>query len=369
MTVVAAVGWSDDLVERDDALAALAEAFADVRLGRGRVVLVVGEAGGGKSALVRRFAADVTNRARVRAGSCDPLSTPRPLGPLHDVAVAGGRLSELVELGASPSDVFAALRDELAAEASSPSVVVVEDLHWADEATLDVVRLLARRAAALPVLLVVTVRSDLGRTHPVRILFGELATVAGVSRIELPPLSPEAVAAMAAGSGVDPDDLHKRTGGNPFFVTEVLSAGGAGVPPTVRDAMMARVATLPDEALDLLDVIALSPPAAEPWLVDGVLPACADLVEPCVATGLLVADRRGVAFRHELVRLALDDCMTPMRRTALHRRILAALDGPRRPRRRCRPLGPSRRGRVGRGSGTDVRAGRSTGRGASGRIP
>ena len=326
MTVLAPIGWSDELFEREGALVALADAFADVGSGRGRLVLVAGEAGCGKSVLIRRFSDEIVGRCRVRLGSCDPLSTPRPLGPWHDIADAGSRLAELVEMGASPSDVFAALRDELVGDPlGEPTVVVVEDLNWADEATLDVIRLLARRIGSLPALVVVTLRSDLARRHPVRSLLGDLATVEGVVRIELPLLSREAVAMMALGHGVDPDLLHERTNGNPFFVTEVLSAGDVDVPSTVHDAIMARVAGLPPQAMDVLDVIALSPPVAEPWLLDGVLPEGAELIEQCISAGLVEADQRGVAFRHELVRRALDDGLTPNRRTAIHRLILAVL--------------------------------------------
>lgn len=324
MTLLTATGWNDELLERDDALAALAEAFSDVCRGRGRAVLVSGEAGGGKTELVRRLGAEVAGRCRVRTGACDALSTPRPLGPLHDLADPGSRLAELIEMGASPSEVFAALCDDVTG-GGEPTVMVIEDLHWADEATLDVVRLLVRRIRALPVLLVATLRSELGRTHPVRSLLGDLATVRDVSRIELPPLTRDAVAAMAMGHEIDPDELHRRTGGNPFFVAEVLSAGGAIVPSTVRDAVMSRVADLPPAALDVLDVIALSPPAAEPWLLDGVLPAGADLVAQCISSGLVAANPRGLSFRHELVRLAVEDGLAPTRRSALHGRILLVL--------------------------------------------
>src|SRR5687768_14822456 len=160
-----------ELLERDEELATLFEALSDAHLGHGRVILVAGEAGAGKTSLVRAFAHAVGDRARVLAGACDALSTPRPLAPLADVAGRDGELAELVQLGAQPAEVFGALQDLLS---DQPTVLVVEDLHWADEATLDVLRLLTRRIEDAPVLVVATFRDDeLARSHPVQILLGD----------------------------------------------------------------------------------------------------------------------------------------------------------------------------------------------------
>jgi DNA-binding CsgD family transcriptional regulator/tetratricopeptide (TPR) repeat protein len=322
MTMLVARDSGDVLLERDAPLGVFAAAVDDARRGLGGVLLLSGEAGIGKSALVRRGTELVVRDIRVLVGACEPLSTPRPLGPVRDLAVAGGRLDDLVEMGGSPSEVFDALREELAGE---PTVVVIEDLHWADEATLDVVRLLARRVSTMPVVLVVTMRSDLGRLHPVTSLLGDLATTLRVTRVDLPLLSVEGVAAMAIGHDIDVELLFQRTGGNPFFVAQVLAAASDDIPQTVRDAVSSRISTLPAAARDLLDVIALAPPTAEPWLLDGMQQGSGDLLDGCVASGLVVVDRRGASFRHELMRLTVDEGMNPARRVDVHRRILAVL--------------------------------------------
>jgi predicted ATPase len=187
-------------------------------------VLLGGEAGIGKTTLVRAFC---QREPRVLWGACDALQTPRPLGPFLDVAdQAGGELAALAVEGTSPGALVAALVTELRRR---PAIVVVEDLHWADEATLDVVRLLARRIETVPALVVVTYRDELERDHPLRIVLGEVATGGALTRLAPARLSADAVAELAV-SGVDADELHWRTGGNPFFVSEVLAAGGAEVP-------------------------------------------------------------------------------------------------------------------------------------------
>jgi DNA-binding CsgD family transcriptional regulator/tetratricopeptide (TPR) repeat protein len=311
------------LLERDEELATLFEALSDAHLGHGRVMLVAGEAGAGKTSLVRAFGHAVRDRARVLAGACDALSTPRPLGPFLDVAGRDGELAELVQLGAQPAEVFGALQNLLS---DQPTVLVLEDLHWADEATLDVLRLLTRRIEDAPVLVVATFRDDeLSRSHPVQILLGDLATAAAVHRIALEPLSREAVATLAVGHEVDPDDLYHTTGGNPFFVTEVLAASSTALPPTVRDAVLARTGGLDREALHLLEVVALAPPRAELWLLEAVAGEGVDRLEDCLASGLVTSEERGVAFRHELARLATVDVTPATRRRTIHRSVLAAL--------------------------------------------
>ena len=313
----------DFLLERDDALATLSTALDDARAGRGTALFVSGEAGVGKTSLVRSFCQRLDPRIALLAGACDALSTPRPLGPLLDLAEEGSELSDLVRLGAPPSDVFAALRDRLAEQTT---VLVIEDIHWADEATLDVLRLLVRRVETLPALVIGTYRDDgLDRAHPVRVLLGDLATATAAGRLHLDLLSTDAVAQLAFGHAVDPVELHRRTGGNPFFATEVLASGESSVPKTVRDAVLGRAAALDRDAVRILEAIALTPPRAEPWLLEAVAGEDVDRLESCLDSGLVIGDERGVSFRHELARIAIEEATSPTRRQALHRGILSAL--------------------------------------------
>jgi predicted ATPase len=192
------------------------------------------------------------------------------LGPLLDIArLTGGELAGLMESGARPSDVATALMGEASRRAQT--IVVFEDVHWADEATLDVLGLLGRRIESFPALLVATYRDELDRAHPLRVVLGDLRG-GDVRRLRLLPLSPSAVATLAARQDVDAEQLYRQTAGNPFFVTEVLATGGQEMPESVRDAVLARASRLSAAARTVLDAVAIAPPQCELWLLEALAP-------------------------------------------------------------------------------------------------
>jgi DNA-binding CsgD family transcriptional regulator len=317
------------LLERSSEMAVLNAQLASViSSGRGRLVFIGGEAGIGKTALIRLFCAEHARSVRIVSGACDSLFAPRPLGPILDIAqMLGNELEDAANRGARPYEVALVLMRAL--RAGSPRVVVVEDLHWADEATLDVVRLLARRIETVPALVLASYRDDeLDRVHPLRMLLGELPTDVGIARVRLGPLSLAAVADLAAHVNVDAEDLYRKTAGNAFFVTEALAAGDVSIPPTVRDAVLARAARLRPGALALLEAVAIVPPLVDARLLEGLAPDVLEFVDECVASGMLTPVAGGLAFRHELARLAIEDTLTPIRRLALHRRALHVLASP-----------------------------------------
>ena len=329
MTLTDASLTGQELLEREHELEALDTSLSAVRTsGKGRVVLVSGEAGAGKTALLRHFRARHEDSVRAMWGGCDPLFTPRPLGPLLAIAdEVGGDLADVVAGGASLHEVVGAIARELRAQ--PPTVFVLEDVHWADEATLDVFRLLTRRVESVPGLIVVTYRDDeLDRRHPLRIVIGELATSGTVERLKLTGLSPAAVAELSADRDLDPDELHTKTGGNPFFVVEALAAHEDAIPETVRDAVFARAARTSPAARELLDAVAVVPQHVEIWLLRELAGDAVGALDECLASGMLTAQRVGVTFRHELARLAVEEAITPDRRIELHQRVLAALATP-----------------------------------------
>ena len=312
------------LLEREPQLAAFAELLSEVRAGSaGRLVLVGGEAGAGKTAMLERFCHDVGGSSRVMWGACAPLQTPRPLGPLLDVAeTIGGQFERAVAAAERPYEVATALLRELRRRA--PTVLVLEDLHWADEATIDVLALVGARIATAPALVLASYRDDeLDRTHRLRVVLGEVVRTPG--RITVDPLSKAAVAELAAPHHVDAEELYARTGGNPFFVTEVLATDGQTVPATVRDAVLARAARLTDAARALLDAISVIPGGCELWLLDELASEQVEHLAECVASGIVAAVNAGVAFRHELARLAIEESVPADRKRALHRRALSVL--------------------------------------------
>jgi DNA-binding CsgD family transcriptional regulator/tetratricopeptide (TPR) repeat protein len=310
------------LLERDAQLQALHAALARAREGRGTAVLVSGEAGIGKTWLLLAFAAAVAGTSRVLMGTCEDLLAPRILGPFRDMARDAGGALEKVQ-GDDRDAFIDALLEEMRFS-QRPAVVIVEDAHWADDASLDIIRYLARRIERLPAMLVVSYRDEeLGDDHPFRRLVGALAGPA-VVHLELEGLSDGAVLRMAAEAGVDPDAVVATVGGNPFYLTEVLAAPGAKVPPSVRHAVLARFARLPAACRSALEQLAVIPAEAENWLVAALLADPAAL-EPAERRGMVLAAHGRIRFRHELARRVIEASLPPSRRIDCHRRVLAAL--------------------------------------------
>ena len=321
-----AIGKESNLLERSAELALLAKEHALVAsTARGRVVFISGEAGVGKTALIRRFAGALPTTVQVLFGACDGLATPRPLAPFLDVAeVIGGELEHLATEGAKPYEFAAQLMRDLRERA--PLVVIVEDLHWADAATLDVLRILARRIESVGAFVVATFRDDeLDRKHPLRIVLGDLPAAGAITRMRLAPLSEDSVAQLAGPFGVDAGQLFRQTSGNPFFVTEVLAGGMQAVPATVQDAVLARIARLGSAGRSLVEAASISPATAEFWLLEQLCPDAMGSVEECLAAGVLSARPDGVVFRHELARLAVEASLPANQRAALHAAAMSAL--------------------------------------------
>ena len=292
------------LLERDAALAQLESALAEAAEGRGVVALVSGEAGIGKTSLVARFAGDRAASARVLWGACDYLAVARPLGPFLDIA--SGDAPELGEALRAPGriDGLAAVLAELGRE---PTLCVIEDAHWADEATLDLLMFLARRIDRAATLLVITFRDDeLPADHPLRRVAVSVSP-GRARRVELAPLSLEAVGELAR-DGDDVAALHEATAGNPFFVTEAIGAGLERTPPTVRDAVLARAARLSPPARSALEMMSVVPARTELAVLEHCLgQEGAGAVAECEQRGLaVVVDDGHVRFRHELGRRAVE---------------------------------------------------------------
>lgn len=311
-----------ELWERSEALNLLAGLLRE-SANRSCIVLISGEAGIGKSALVTEFARRCGSRVRVLWGACDRLVTPRALGPLHDIGrQIGGRLFARLEAAAPQEEVFAAFLEALSGPQSRPQpLVVVEDAHWADEATLDWLAFLGRRIDRLSALLFVTYRDDeVGPEHPLRGVLAALPN-AVVRRVPLEPLSPECVSEQARQAGRDGESVQQLAGGNPLLVTELLKADTSQVPGAVQDLIFDRIRALPPPARALTQLVAVVPTRADGALISHA----ADQVDVCIAAGVLVPNGDGVSFRHELFRSAVEESLSPVRRVELHRRVLAIL--------------------------------------------
>ncbi len=311
------------LLEREAERAALDECVVSASGGEGRLVVISGEAGVGKTALTKELCARQRPTARVLWGQCDPLQTPRALGPVLDIArAAGGDLAKL----ADSDDRHRLFTEFLAACADGTAVTlaVLEDMQWADAATLDFLAFAGRRIEQTRCVLIATHRDDLRRDHPLRAALGDLATVSALRRFRLDPLSRSAVATLAAATSWDPVEVHRLSGGVPFVVAELLAAEPGDL-TSVHDTVVARAAQLNPGARELLDTVALLPEGADTAMLAAALDEPEGAVDACVDAGLLVHDSKRVSFRHELARQVVDGTLTPTRRSRLHRRILAGM--------------------------------------------
>jgi DNA-binding CsgD family transcriptional regulator len=314
-----------ELLERASQIQALNSALSQVkaREGQGCVALVYGEAGIGKTTLVEHFLNEHETKWRILQGACDSLFTPRPLGPLHDIAnQTQGQLLHLLEAESKRTAIFSACLNELKEQAT---IFVIEDVHWADEATLDLLKYLGRRIRQTVSLMILTYRDDeIGADHPLRILLGDLASSHALHRISVTHLSKDAVHELAKDRKVDSVELHRLTNGNPFYVTEVLAIE-SGIPETVRDAVLARAARLSAAARGVLEAAAVIGSRAEAWLLSKIMGAKFASVEECLAKGMLQSQGEYYAFRHELARQTILESISPQSKIELHRMALNAL--------------------------------------------
>jgi DNA-binding CsgD family transcriptional regulator/tetratricopeptide (TPR) repeat protein len=333
------------LIEREGALSQLNTTLQACRAGSGRTVLVGGEAGLGKTTLLREWAeqAKAQGGADVFWGGCEALFTPRPLGPVLDMAQAlSPNITALAQQQAAPSTLFAAFGSWLAVPAVALSskqsqarvnVLIFEDVHWADHLTLDFLKYLGRRIHQWPAMLVLSYRDEeAGGLHPLTQVLGDLPS-AHTDKLLLQHLSLEALATLSGYPAERTRELLAVTGGNPFFVTEVLATAqtrpndeSTDVPATVTMAVMARAQRVSRQARAVLEAASLVPGSVDPaQLVTLVPEGAAAGIDECVQAGLLRWERQHLAFRHELARRAVEAGLSPMRRREMHARLYLQL--------------------------------------------
>jgi DNA-binding CsgD family transcriptional regulator len=313
-----------DLVERDATLQLLDARLREVALGTGHTALIGGEAGVGKTTLLKALAQRRPDM-NLWWGACDALQTPHPLAPLHDIA-RSSELSFGPLLGAESSRaaLFEAVLTELQ-HSRRPTLLVIEDVHWADDATLDLLKFLGRRIDRVRCLMVASYRDDeLGPAHPLRRVFGELPPPL-VTRVDLQRLSPAAVERLARAALRSPAGVYAATHGNPLFVTELLRHGADGVPRGVQDLVLARFARLGPGEQAVVRLASIVPARIERWLVDELLSADLAAIEACLDSGLLMAADSALCFRHELSRVAIESSLPEPVAQSLHAEMLKAL--------------------------------------------
>lgn len=312
-----------EFLERDQEMLTLERALAAVGKSRGRVVLVCGEAGIGKTRLVDEFLRVAADRARIVWGACDDLATPRALGPFRDIAQGLG-LEEAFAAGGATAELYGTLLAALDTR-TRPTVAVVEDAHWADAASIDVLKYVGRRVERTRVMLLVTFRDEeVTADHPLRSALGQIPPDV-LTRLPLRALSKAAVARLTESHPKSADEVYQLTRGNPFLVSEVLAAAGDEVPENVLDALAARIAHLDDDTRSVVELVAVVPGRCERTVVEAHFPGSGAVLAGCRERGLLDFDDQAVWFRHELARRAVEGAVQPRYRRMLHHRVMDAL--------------------------------------------
>ena len=312
------------LLEREALLDEVAGLLARAGEGDGSLVLVAGEAGSGKTSLAHEIAARAGSQVLVMEGACDPLTTPRPLSPLVDIAAdPDAGLDDLFDAD-SAMDTFAKVLDRLR-NTIRPILLVIEDVHWADAGTLDFLRFVGRRVADAKAVVLCTYRDDeIGPDHPLRIVIGDLAARSSTHRLKVEALSIQAVEALGVDSEFNASELHRLTGGNAFFVTEVL-ATASSLPESVQDAVLARISRLSRRAQKVVNAVSIAPRSLSVDLALALSSAELGDVDEAVVSGVLVQTNGELRFRHELARSSVEDALPPAQRLADHRRMIALL--------------------------------------------
>ena len=311
-----------ELLERKQCLAELTDRLRRAIGGAGCIALLGAEAGIGKTALLQEFAKAPLG-ARVLWGGCDALFAPRPLGPLYDIArQTQGELLATINSNANREVIFAAALDELE---RTHTLLVFEDMHWADEATLDLLKYLGRRIQRVHAMLAVSYRDDeVGPRHPLRFVIGDLPRAA-THRMSLLPLTEQSVAQLARRAGRPSAGLHRITGGNPFFVTEALASLADTVPVSVRDAVLARAMRLTPDARKIAELACIVPGRTESWLLEQTVQFDEPAIDGCLSIGMVRSDDGALSFRHELARRAFEDSLSQAQRQILHAKVFTAL--------------------------------------------
>jgi len=311
-----------ELIERDNFLSSLNSGFKEAAAGEGYCFFIMGEAGIGKTSLVKAFLKKTEDESVQYIGACDSLFTPRPLGPLYDLALQMNEdwINEIHSVS-SRAELFSRFAQELT-QKSKPVIIVFEDIHWADEATLDFVKFLARRISRLKCLLILTLRDDeINQQYSLRNVFSDLAPDT-FTRLVLTPLSKQAVQKLADEKGYDGQDVYSISGGNPFYVNEILASYSLGVPDSVKDSILCFYNHLEEETKNVLQFLSVIPEGLELARLYKIDPSYHQAIESCLDNKILVIKNNKIFFKHELYRRTIEASLSPFKRIALNKSVL-----------------------------------------------
>ncbi len=310
------------LVERESFFSLLQTKFGRVAGGEGHSMLLCGEAGIGKTSLVNAFCRLHKDDALIFHGSCDALTTPRPLAPVYDIASQLRRdLWGKHEHSDDRAALFTAVFHELEQQ-NKPVLIIFEDIHWADEATLDFIKFLARRIKRVPGLFILTYRdNEINARHPMRNLLGQLSPDT-FTRMQLSPLSRPAVERMAIEKGYNGENVYSISGGNPFYVNEILASYSPGIPDNIRDSILSVYYQQAESTKQVWELLSVVPGGFECVYLEKMEPFYMDAIADSLDSKILILQNGLVFFKHELYRRAIESSLSPLRRVTLNKKIL-----------------------------------------------
>ena len=310
------------LIERDSFLEVLRSKFKTVAQGEGHCVLVAGEAGIGKTSLVKAFTSEIREDCIVYQGSCDALFTPRPLAPLYDII---WQVNENFSPGNLNIEERTALFANFFIELTKQSrriVILFEDIHWADKATLDFIKFLARRITQLRCLFVLTFREDDSAfLASIRNITSQLLPET-FTRLELTSLSRESVTNMALNKGYNGEDVFSISNGNPFYVNEILANYSPGVPEKIKDAILAVYDRQQEGTKKAWQIFSVIPEGLEVNRFAKLKNSWDKGMDHCFALNIILVANNRVIFKHELYRRTIETSLPPFKRIALNKAIL-----------------------------------------------
>lgn len=311
-----------ELIERAEFIELLETRLSKVTAGEGHCVFVSGEAGIGKTSLVKTFCKDLKREYKLYQGTCDALFTPRPLAPLYDILLQAKsdlwKSSTGIEERAA---LFTNFFHELVNQ-KEPIIIVFEDIHWADEATLDFIKFLARRITQLPCLFILTYRdNEIHSQHPLRHVLGQLPPDS-FTRMHLPHLSRQVVEKMAGEKGYSGEDVYSISGGNPFYVNEILASYSPGIPDNIRDSVLYVFNRQGEKTRRIWELLSVIPTGFEIKYLEKFEPQYADALERCLEAKILIVNDGLIFFKHELYRRTVEASLSPLFRVSLNKKIL-----------------------------------------------
>jgi DNA-binding CsgD family transcriptional regulator/nucleoside-triphosphatase THEP1 len=314
-----------ELIERAAFLDILQSRFETVAAGEGHCVFVSGESGIGKTSLVKTFCKELKEECTIYQGTCDALFSPRPLAPLYDILVQ--MRNELPAYSGNIEDrtsFFTRIFQELHTQ-RGVTLLIFEDIHWADEATLDFIKFLSRRITQLRCLFILTYRdNEIHSRHPLRSVLGQLQPDT-ITRIQLPPLSKQAVEKLSREKGLKGDEVYTITGGNPFYVNEILAGYSLGIPDNIKDSILSVYHRLDEKTKHIWEVISVLPGAFEVNYLEKLEPTFIAAIENSLETKILILEKGMIYFKHELYRRTIESSLSPLFRVTLHKKILTLL--------------------------------------------